>query len=101
MGQLLIIVLKYLAGILLSVEEVLHIDLRCFQLFHLGLKICKQLKGRCQTTIRVPTISTRQDDIGIPLFFWRNDLLFRTNSLLFAQRVISSRASSGNMELST
>jgi hypothetical protein len=27
MGQLLIMVLKYLAGILLSVEEVLHIDL--------------------------------------------------------------------------
>jgi hypothetical protein len=27
MGQLLIIVLKYLTGILLSVEEVLHIDL--------------------------------------------------------------------------
>jgi hypothetical protein len=51
MGQLLIIVLKYLAGILLSVEEVLHIDLLCLQLFHSGLKICKQLKGRCQTTI--------------------------------------------------
>jgi hypothetical protein len=45
MGQLLIIVLKYLAGILLSVEEVLDIDLRCLQLFHSGLKICKQLKG--------------------------------------------------------
>jgi hypothetical protein len=54
MGQLLIIVLKYLAGILLSVEEVLHIDLRCLQLFHSGLKICKQLKGRCQTTIGYP-----------------------------------------------
>jgi hypothetical protein len=26
MGQLLIIVLKYLAGILLSVEEILHVD---------------------------------------------------------------------------
>jgi hypothetical protein len=26
MGQLLIIILKYLAGILLSVEEILHID---------------------------------------------------------------------------
>jgi hypothetical protein len=54
MGQLLIIVLKYLAGILLSVEEVLHINLQCLQLFHLGLKICKQLKGRCQTTIGYP-----------------------------------------------
>jgi hypothetical protein len=29
MGQLLIIVLKYLTGIVLSVEEVLHINLRC------------------------------------------------------------------------
>jgi hypothetical protein len=29
MGQLLIIVLKYLAGIFLSVEEILHISLRC------------------------------------------------------------------------
>jgi hypothetical protein len=50
MGQLLIIILKYLAGILLSVEEVLHIDLRCPQLFHSGLKICTQLNGGCQTT---------------------------------------------------
>jgi hypothetical protein len=46
MGQLLIIVLKYLAGILVSVEEILHIDFGCLQLFHSGLKICKQLKGR-------------------------------------------------------
>jgi hypothetical protein len=37
MGQLLIIILKYLAGILLSAEEVLHIDLQCPQLFHSGL----------------------------------------------------------------
>jgi hypothetical protein len=29
MGQLLIIILKYLTGILLSVEEILHIGLRC------------------------------------------------------------------------
>jgi hypothetical protein len=33
---------------------------------------------------RVPTISTRQDGIGIPLFFWRNDLFLRTSSSLFA-----------------
>jgi hypothetical protein len=45
MGQLLIIILKYLAGILLSVEEILHINLQCLQLFHSGLKICTQLKG--------------------------------------------------------
>jgi hypothetical protein len=47
MGQLLIIVFKYLTGILLSVEEILHIDFGCLQLFHSGLKIYKQLKGRC------------------------------------------------------
>jgi hypothetical protein len=41
MVQLLIIILKYLAGILLSVEEILHIGLRCLQLFHSGLEICK------------------------------------------------------------
>jgi hypothetical protein len=29
MGQLLIIILKYLAGIFLSVEEILHIGLQC------------------------------------------------------------------------
>jgi hypothetical protein len=45
MGQFLIIVLKYLTGIFLSVEEVLHISLRCLQLLHPGLKICKKLKG--------------------------------------------------------
>jgi hypothetical protein len=54
MGQLLITVLKYLADILLSVEEILHIDFGCFQLFHSGLKIFKQLKGRSQTTIGYP-----------------------------------------------
>jgi hypothetical protein len=54
MGQLLLIILKYLGGILLSVEEVLHINLLGLQLFHSGLKICKQLKGRCQTTIGYP-----------------------------------------------
>jgi hypothetical protein len=32
------------------VEEILHIDFGCLQLFHSGLKIYKQLKGRCQTT---------------------------------------------------
>jgi hypothetical protein len=50
MAQLLIIVLKYLTGILLSVEEILHINSGCLQLLHSGLKIYKQLKGRCQTT---------------------------------------------------
>jgi hypothetical protein len=44
MGQLLIIILKYLAGIFLSVEEVLHIGLRHLQLFYPGLEICKSPK---------------------------------------------------------
>jgi hypothetical protein len=54
MGQLLIIVLKYLAGIILSIEEILHISLRCLQLLHPSLKIGKQLKGRSPTTIGYP-----------------------------------------------
>jgi hypothetical protein len=33
---------------------------------------------------KVPSISTRQDDCRIPLFFWHNDLFFRTKSSLFA-----------------
>jgi hypothetical protein len=45
MRQLLIIVLKYLTGILLSVEEILHISLRCLQLLHPSFKICTYLKG--------------------------------------------------------
>jgi hypothetical protein len=41
-------------GILLSVEEILHIDFGCLQLFNLGLEICIQLKGRSQTTTVYP-----------------------------------------------
>jgi hypothetical protein len=54
MGQLLIILLKYLEGILLSVEEIHHIAFGCHQLFHSGFKICKQFKGRCQTATGYP-----------------------------------------------
>jgi hypothetical protein len=39
--QLLILALKYLSGILLSVDDVLQIGLRCLQLVYPGLKICK------------------------------------------------------------
>jgi hypothetical protein len=42
MDQLLIIVLKYLAGILLPVEEILHVNLCGLQLLNSGLKLCKQ-----------------------------------------------------------
>jgi hypothetical protein len=40
--QLLIFILKYLSGILLSVDDVLQIGLRCLQLVYLSLKICKR-----------------------------------------------------------
>jgi hypothetical protein len=42
--QLLIFILKYLSGILLSVDDVLQIGLRCLQLVHPGLEICKSLQ---------------------------------------------------------
>jgi hypothetical protein len=38
--QLLIFILKYLSGILLSVDDVLQIGLRCLQLVYLGLETC-------------------------------------------------------------
>jgi hypothetical protein len=41
MRQLLIFVLKYLTGVLLSVDDVLQIGLRCLQLVYTGLEICK------------------------------------------------------------
>jgi hypothetical protein len=50
MGQPLIIILKYLAGIILPVEEILHVDFSCHELLNSGLKLCKQLRRRCQTT---------------------------------------------------
>jgi hypothetical protein len=37
--QLLIFILKYLSGILLSVDDVLQIGLRCLQLVYPGLEI--------------------------------------------------------------
>jgi hypothetical protein len=39
--QLLIFIFKYLSGILLSVDDVLQIGLRCLQLVYPGLEICK------------------------------------------------------------
>jgi hypothetical protein len=41
--QLLIFILKYLSSILLSVDDVLQIGLRCLQLVYPGLEICKSL----------------------------------------------------------
>jgi hypothetical protein len=49
-SQLLIIILKYLAGLLLSVEEILHVDFRGLQLLNPGLKLYKQQGRQCQTT---------------------------------------------------
>jgi hypothetical protein len=39
--QLLIFILKYLSGILLSVDDVLQIGLRCLQLVYQSLEICR------------------------------------------------------------
>jgi hypothetical protein len=39
-SKLLIIILQYFAGLLLSVEEVLHVGLRSLQLIDAGLKLC-------------------------------------------------------------
>jgi hypothetical protein len=41
-SKLLIIVLQYLAGLLLSVEEVLQISFRSLQLIYSSLKLCNQ-----------------------------------------------------------
>jgi hypothetical protein len=52
MRQLLIFIFKYLSGILFSVDDVLQIGLRCFQLVYTGLKICNISNKACQTTTR-------------------------------------------------
>jgi hypothetical protein len=41
--QLLIFILKFLSGILFSVDDVLQIGLRCLQLVYPSLEICKSL----------------------------------------------------------
>jgi hypothetical protein len=47
MRQLLIFVLKYLAGILLSIDDVFQIGLRCLQLVYTGRKICNSSNKMC------------------------------------------------------
>jgi hypothetical protein len=42
--QRLIFILKYLSGILLSVDDFLQIDIRCLQLVYPGLDTCKSLR---------------------------------------------------------
>jgi hypothetical protein len=42
--QLLIFIFMYLSGILLSIDDVLQISLRCLQLIYPGLEICKSLE---------------------------------------------------------
>jgi hypothetical protein len=54
MRQLLIFIFKYLSGILLSVDDVLQIGLRCLQLVYTGLTICNSSNKACQTTTRYP-----------------------------------------------
>jgi hypothetical protein len=65
MRQLLIFILKYLTGILLSVDDVLQIGLRCLQLVYTGLKISKA-QEHMSDYYKVPAISTRQAYSGIP-----------------------------------
>jgi hypothetical protein len=38
-------------GLLLLVEEILHVDFRGLQLLNPGLKLCNQQRLRCQTTV--------------------------------------------------
>jgi hypothetical protein len=45
-SKLLIIVLQYLAGLLLSVEEVLQISFRSLQLIYTGFKLCNQQQAK-------------------------------------------------------
>jgi hypothetical protein len=81
-SKLLIIVIQYLAGLLLPVEEVLQTSLRSLQLIYSSFKLCNQQGTTAQATSR-PPISTQQDQ-GVPLFLLRRDLFLRTRSSLFA-----------------
>jgi hypothetical protein len=54
MRQLLIFIFKYLSGILLSVDDVLQIDLRCLQLVYTSLEICNSSNKTCLITTRYP-----------------------------------------------
>jgi hypothetical protein len=51
-SKLLIIILQYLAGLLLPVEEVLQISFRSLQLIYSSLKLCNQQGTAGQTTSR-------------------------------------------------
>jgi hypothetical protein len=50
--QLLIFILKYLSGIFLSIDDVLQIGLRCFQLVYPGLEIFNSSNKTCRITTR-------------------------------------------------
>jgi hypothetical protein len=82
-SKLLIIVLQYLAGLLLSVEEVLQISLLSLQLINLGLKLCNQQRQSGSDYLKLPSTSTRQGG-RVPLFLLRGDLFFHTRSSFFA-----------------
>jgi hypothetical protein len=82
-SKLLIIVLQYLAGLLLPVEEVLQIGLLGLQLIDASLKLCNQQRHSGSDYLKLPSTSTRQGG-RVPLFLLRRDLFFRTRSSLFA-----------------
>jgi hypothetical protein len=60
MRQLHIFIFKYISGILFSVDNVLQIGLRCLQLVHTGLKICKSSR----THVRLMHGSLNKYSIG-------------------------------------
>jgi hypothetical protein len=83
MRQLLIFIFKYLSGILLSVDNVLQIVSDAFSWSTRASRF-KKAQEHMSDYCKVPSISTRQANCGIPLFFWHNDLFFRIKSSLFA-----------------
>jgi hypothetical protein len=82
-SKLLIILLQYLAGLLLLVEEVLQISFRSLQLIYTGLNLCNQQRQSGLDYLKLPSTSTRQGG-RVPLFLLRGDLFFRTRFSLFA-----------------
>jgi hypothetical protein len=81
--QLLIFILKYLSGILLSVDDVLQIGLRCFQLGYpasRSAKVQEFMLGYCQGTHNKYSTS-----------WWRHTFVLLAQQLVLANQVIALR----------
>jgi hypothetical protein len=74
MTRLLILIFKYLSGVLLSVHDILQVCLRHLQLVHSCLKLCTQLNTMSDYN-KVPQSILDSSAGNIPLFFWCIDLL--------------------------